>query len=167
MTLPNEPDAAPRRAAVYRLYDGEGVLLYIGSAYDPDHRCKGHRKQSWWPKVASRTEEWFEHRGAAYHEELSAIASEGSKHNAMGAPSYRTPDTEAVRERKRLAPVRQRLLDESWSVDVAARKASAAQGRSAAEAERAGMLAAIEFLAATGLFTASVKERRRRLAAEE
>lgn len=158
-------DEAPRRAAVYRLYDAAGVLLYIGSAYDPDHRCKEHRKRSWWPEVASRTEEWFDHRGTAYREELKAIGVEKSKYNQMGTPSYRTPDTEAVRRRKELGPLRQRLLEESWGVARAAREAARAEGASPADVERAGKLAEIEFLEDTGLFAGAVKERRRRLAA--
>lgn len=161
--------AALRRrdpAAVYRLYDADGVLLYIGSAYDPEERCKAHRGKAWWPEVARRSEEWFASRGGAYVAEMKAIASEGPKRNAMGSPSYRTPDTEAVRRRKQLAPLRQKLLEESWGVDTAARKAARANGASMYEATRAGELAAVEFLEATGLFAGSVKERRRRLAAE-
>lgn len=102
-----------RAAAVYRLYDADGALLYIGSAYDPEERCKAHRKLPWWPQVTRRAEEWFASRGKAYREEMKAIAVEGAKHNAMGTPSYSTPDTPAVRERKLLASLRQRLVEES------------------------------------------------------
>ncbi|MER8158139.1 hypothetical protein [Streptomyces sp. NPDC094472] len=150
---------------MYRLYDAAGTLLYIGSAYDPEARCKAHRNKPWWPEVARRAEEWFDFRGCAYKEEMKAIASEGPKHNAMGSPSYRTPDTEAVRRRKQLAPLRQKLLEESWGIGAAAWKAARASGASANEAERAKKLAEIEFLEATGLFAASVKapeEARRR-----
>lgn len=154
-------------AAVYRLWDAEGNLLYIGSAYDPDERCKEHQKMPWWPEVARRTEEWHSNRGAAYTEELKAIAVGRSKYNAMGTPGYRTPDTEAVRRRKQLAPLRQKLLEESWVVEASARKAAMASGAAVSAAERAGKVAVIEFLEATGIFAASVKERRRRLASEE
>ncbi|MFE2712260.1 GIY-YIG nuclease family protein [Streptomyces mirabilis] len=175
MTVPNlSPSAStlmPPRwhepAAVYRLWDADGNLLYIGSAYDPDQRCKEHRKKPWWPEVARRTEEWCSNRGSAYKVELEAIAVERSKYNAMGTPSYRTPDTEAVRRRKELAPLRQKLLEESWRVERAARRSARASGAPADDVERAGKLAGIEFLEDTGLFAASVKERRRRLAAEE
>ncbi|TXL84680.1 hypothetical protein [Streptomyces sp. IB2014 016-6] len=154
-----------RRAAVYRLYDASGVLLYIGSAYDPEERCKAHRSKPWWRQVSRRTDEWYVGRNTAYREELKAVAVEGSKHNSMGAPSYRTPSTEAVRRRKELAPLRQKLLEESREVDRAVRQECRDSGGLADEAELAGKLAAIEFLDATGLFTASVKERRKRLAA--
>jgi predicted GIY-YIG superfamily endonuclease len=165
VTVPNKPDRPPRRAAVYRLWDAEGTLLYIGSAYDPDHRCKEHSKKPWWPEVARRTEEWFAHRGTAYREELKAIRAEKSKYNRMGAPSYRTPDTEAVQRRKALGPLRQRLLEESWGVARAAREAARDQGASSEEAERTGKLAEIEFLENTGLFAGAVKRRREQLSA--
>ncbi|MFI8119116.1 hypothetical protein ACIF8Q_07370 [Streptomyces albidoflavus] len=158
MSVPND-----RPAAVYRLFAADGTLLYIGSSYDPDHRCKSHRRKPWWPEVHHRTEEWHPRRGAAYRAEMEAIAKERAKYNEMGSPSYRTPDTPAVRSRKLLASARQRLLEESWAVSESARKAHLAEGASGDEAERVGQLAAIDFLDATGLFAGSVKERRRRL----
>jgi hypothetical protein len=165
VTVPNDVSNATRQAAVYRLWDAEDNLLYIGSAYDPEQRCKEHRKKSWWPEVARRTEEWFGHRGTAYREELKAIGVEKSKYNQMGTPSYRTPDTEAVRQRRELGPLRQRLLEESWRVARAAERAASAEGALPESAARAGKLAEIEFLEATGLFAGAVKRRRERLSA--
>ncbi|MGY5033279.1 GIY-YIG nuclease family protein [Streptomyces sp. 900116325] len=46
-----------RRAAVYRLYDAADALLYVGSAYDPEERCKAHHDKPWWPKVTRRAEQ--------------------------------------------------------------------------------------------------------------
>jgi predicted GIY-YIG superfamily endonuclease len=154
-----------RPAAVYRLFTEDGTLLYIGSAYDPDHRCASHRKKVWWPQVARRTEEWHPSRGAAYSAEMAAIASEGAVHNEMGTPSYRTPDTEAIRERKRLASTRQRLISESWRVEAEVRHRERENGSGWTAADIAATRAGIDFLEATGLFKAAVKERRRRLAA--
>ncbi|QTU45624.1 hypothetical protein F3K20_12780 [Streptomyces scabiei] len=162
MTTSNETETS-RRAAVYRLYDAGGALLYIGSAYDPDERCKKHEKKPWWPKVASRTEEWFDHRLTAYKEELAAIAVEKSKYNVMGTPSYRTPQTEAIRRRTELAPLRQRLLTESDQLTLSTYSERRAAGESVSEARRAGALAAIAFLEETGLFKDAVKRRRERL----
>jgi hypothetical protein len=160
-------DQTRRRAAVYRLYASDGTLLYIGSAYVPEERCKAHRKALWWPQVTRRTEEWFESRGVAYRQEMKAIAVEGATHNAMGTPGYRTPNTPAVRERKLLASLRQRLVEESGQVELAVRRARLAEGVPRPEAERAGRLAAVDFLDDTGLFAGAVKVQRRRLAAEE
>jgi hypothetical protein len=149
---------------VYRLYAADGTLLYIGSAYDPDGRCAEHRRKPWWPEVTRRTEEWFGHRNKAYREELKAIGVENPRYNRMGTPSYRTPDTAAVRQRKELGPLRQRLLEESWQVAEAAESAARAEGAPRDSATRAGKLAEIEFLEATGLFAGAVKRRRERLA---
>lgn len=164
MTIPNETDRTTRRAAVYRLYDAAGTLLYIGSAYDPDHRCKSHRKQPWWPEVARRTDEWHPARGVAYVEELKAIAVERSKYNAMGAPGYTTPQTEAVRQRNALAKLREKLISEGYGVSGDVRAAAYEAGYSSEEAHRLAKEAEIQFLEHTGLFARSVKWRRQMIA---
>lgn len=147
-------------AAVYRLWDKGGNLLYIGSAYEPEQRCREHRKKPWWPEVSRRTDEWHSNRGAAYIVEMKAIGAELPKYNVMGSPGYETPQTEAIRRRNALASLRQRLLsaagDVSWDVEEAARAA----GYSGPAARRLGTLAEIEFLDSTDLFAASVKRRR-------
>lgn len=160
MTVPNQTSAAPRPAAVYRLYDSDGTLLYIGSAYDPEERCKRHRDKPWWPEVSRRTDEWHSHRGAAYGAEMTAIASEASKYNAMGATGYRTPQTEAVRRRNALASLRQKLVGQAGQVSLDVRAASREAGFSHEQSERMATLAQIEFLEWTGLFARSVKWRR-------
>lgn len=153
-----------RHAAVYRLYDAEGALLYIGSAYDPDERCKAHRSQPWWPQVARRTEEWHPARGKAYVEELKAIAVEGAKYNRMGAPGYTTPKTEAVLQRNALAKLRGKLISEGYGVSGDVRTAAYEAGYSPKEAHRLAKEAEIQFLEHTGLFAASVKWRRQMIA---
>lgn len=84
MTVPNET----RKAAVYRLYDAGGTLLYIGSSYDPDTRCEAHHRTPWWPQVARRADEWFENRWKAYSAETAAIWKEQPKHNLAGTRNY-------------------------------------------------------------------------------
>lgn len=156
--------ATGRRAAVYRLYDAAGTLLYIGSAYDPDERCKAHRSRPWWTQVARRTEEWHPHRGKAYVEELKAIAVEGAKHNRMGAPGYTTPQTAAVRQRNALAKLRGKLISEGYGVSNDVRTAAREAGYSSREAHRLAKEAEIQFLEHTGLFAGSVKWRRQMIA---
>lgn len=87
-----------RRAAVYRLYDAAGTLLYIGSAYDPEYRCKAHQKQPWWEQVARRTEEWLSARNLAYHAEMKAVGAERPKYNVMGSTAYREECRRMARE---------------------------------------------------------------------
>lgn len=87
MTVPNNvPDS--RKAAVYRLYGGDGTLLYIGSSYDPDKRCEAHHRTPWWPDVARRTDEWFASRWKAYSAETAAIWKEQPRHNVAGTRGY-------------------------------------------------------------------------------
>lgn len=133
-------------AAIYRLWDAEGNLLYIGSAFDPEARCKSHQKKPWWSEVASRTEEWFDHRGTAYREELKAIHVEKSKYNQMGTPGYRTPKTEAVLRRDERARRRARELSESVTAKLATERAIQSGGASRVEAIIAGLLVQIECL---------------------
>lgn len=150
---------AHRAASVYRLYDAEGTLLYIGSAYDPEHRCKSHSKQAWWPQVARRTEEPCESRGAAYSAEMAAIVAERPRYNAMG-PGYAQPVTPAVRQRNELASRRQKLVREAGQVRLNVSRALCNQGVRYEDAARAGEEAEIDFLEKTGLFAGAVKRRR-------
>jgi predicted GIY-YIG superfamily endonuclease len=86
VTVPNET-IETRRAAVYRLYDAAGTLLYIGSAYDPGDRWDEHRKKPWAAAVAERTERWYPDRSAAYAAETAAIKSEMPRHNITNNPA--------------------------------------------------------------------------------
>ncbi len=88
MTVPNETTEAPRPAAVYRLYDAEGALLYIGSSSNPKRRYRDHSRTSWWPCVARREEEWYPSRAAAYKAEDALIKSVSPKFNSVGTPSH-------------------------------------------------------------------------------
>lgn len=106
MSVQNEEQQARRRAAVYRLFAADGTLLYIGSAFDPDHRCKSHQKQSWWPEAVRRTDEWHPDRWAAYAEEAKAIVMEKPKLNVMGTQAYR----DECRRRAKEDPVRKACI---------------------------------------------------------
>lgn len=72
------------RAAVYRLFDASGALLYVGKADKPETRWADHERQAdWWPAVASKTVEWFESHDEALAAEREAIASEQPVHNKV------------------------------------------------------------------------------------
>lgn len=67
----------PGRTAVYRHFDADGVLLYIGIAKDPAQRSEQHGYHSrWWRFVADTTVTWFDTRDAALNEEREAIGRE-------------------------------------------------------------------------------------------
>lgn len=90
---------AGRKAAVYRLYDAEGALLYVGSAYSPEQRSKKHRDKDWWPRVARRTDEWYPSREAAYVAETEAIEEarpQGNKISGPGAVAMPAPKSGAA-----------------------------------------------------------------------
>lgn len=71
-------------AAVYRLYDAAGVLLYVGVAARPESRWKQHAlAKRWWPEVARRDVQWCADRQAALKAEAAAIREEGPLYNTV------------------------------------------------------------------------------------
>lgn len=75
-----------RRCSVYRLYDSQGVLLYVGIANDPGRRMSQHQAEKpWWPQVAHVDIEWHPARLVAERAEQAAIASENPLHNIQHA----------------------------------------------------------------------------------
>jgi predicted GIY-YIG superfamily endonuclease len=91
VALTQDPAASQegsRRAAVYRLYDAEGTLLYIGASYNPDRRCEEHMRKPWGSQIARRAEEWHPSREDAFAAERRAIWEEGPRHNRASTPEY-------------------------------------------------------------------------------
>lgn len=82
------------RTAVYRLYDKDGTLLYVGMSSNPEVRCGAHAiKQPWWPEVADRKDVWFENRIDACVGERRAIQGENPLHNKERYPLDFKPAT--------------------------------------------------------------------------
>jgi predicted GIY-YIG superfamily endonuclease len=72
------------RTALYRLYDADDRLLYVGVTRDVDRRLAAHRNDKpWWPQVARRSVEWFDERGDAAKAETQAIRSETPAYNIV------------------------------------------------------------------------------------
>jgi hypothetical protein len=84
----SEPRRPPvlRPTAVYRFFDRDGRLLYVGKALDPMSRQKGHEKRAWWPDVdqGRTTHEWFESERAALDAEDIVIRDEDPMYNRVG-----------------------------------------------------------------------------------
>lgn len=77
------------RTALYRLFNAEGVLLYIGISSQPEVRRKQHVAQQPWGHLISRQEvEWRDDRPTAERAEEAAIASESPLYNRDGNRSY-------------------------------------------------------------------------------
>lgn len=74
-------DMVNRRTCVYRCYDEDEVLLYIGLSMNLDGRLSKHRSAGWWPEVVEVTVAWYEGREAAKAAEKRAIATENPVHN--------------------------------------------------------------------------------------
>lgn len=81
---PIEPAQVP--TALYRHYDSDGVLLYVGITKDTEHRFKSHAAYAIWPQFAARhTGEWFGDRADAFAAEKAAIQEERPLFNKAGA----------------------------------------------------------------------------------
>ncbi|MET9676446.1 GIY-YIG nuclease family protein [Streptomyces sp. NPDC006482] len=74
-------------AAVYRLYDADGALLYIGMTRNEASRWKDHRKEMlWWPEVTDKHLTWYDTRWQAWDAERLAIRTEGPRYNKSSWP---------------------------------------------------------------------------------
>lgn len=63
---------------VYRFYDAEPLLLYVGISNSPTSRFKSHsRKAPWWPDIARVRIVWCSSRKQALREEARVIRTEG------------------------------------------------------------------------------------------
>jgi hypothetical protein len=72
-------------SAVYRIFNTEGELLYVGCTRSMPQRWRGHaRTQPWWHEVALWTNQWFATRRQALDEENRAIAVESPRYNIVG-----------------------------------------------------------------------------------
>ncbi|MFD3520457.1 GntR family transcriptional regulator [Streptomyces sp. NPDC058653] len=76
----DQPSAEP--TALYRLYDADGNLLYVGITNNPKVRFGNHgRSKPWWPEVELKQIVWLDSLQEAEEAERLAIASEGPRHN--------------------------------------------------------------------------------------
>ncbi|MFJ7999002.1 GntR family transcriptional regulator [Streptomyces sp. NPDC096310] len=76
-------DANPgERTALYRLYDADDRLLYVGISRTPEDRWKRHDLfKWWWPKVARKTATWLPNWADALKAEAAAIREEKPRFN--------------------------------------------------------------------------------------
>lgn len=62
------------RTALYRHYDDEGQLLYVGISENVESRTRMHvRRAPWFELVKTSTIAWFDTRGDALSAERAAI----------------------------------------------------------------------------------------------
>lgn len=71
--------------AVYRFYDSENNLLYVGMTHDLDERWATHERiQPWWLDVVRREFTWYDTRAAAEEVETTAAAVEKPRYHRIG-----------------------------------------------------------------------------------
>jgi predicted GIY-YIG superfamily endonuclease len=73
--------------ALYRLFDADGELLYVGISGNPSQRLKRHEwLQPWWFQVDSHTLDWKDSRQEAAEAERLAIRAELPRWNREHMP---------------------------------------------------------------------------------
>jgi hypothetical protein len=80
------------RTALYRHFDADGRLLYVGISMRPFQRLYNHDRSHWSQDIATVRIEWFYSRKEALQAELRAITTENPAHNLAGLkPPKKTP----------------------------------------------------------------------------
>lgn len=109
-----------RRAALYRLFDSEGRLLYVGVAFNPETRWKDHAKDKpWWNDVKRKAVVWCTTRTDALADEAEAIRTERPLYNvkdsnvsrSTGPRPHAAPRVKPRGWKDRVV----RVSDEDWS----------------------------------------------------
>lgn len=81
------------KTSLYRHYDADGVLLYVGISLNHLARLGGHKSSSHWFWDITRVDiEHFETRGIAEAAEMLAIREEKPLHNKMRGRGYGLSD---------------------------------------------------------------------------
>lgn len=94
-----DSDATPpkgwaRPTGLYRFFDAQGSLLYVGITSRLRIRMTEHARdyaETWWPLVASRSVEWHQTRSEAGRAERTAITTERPPYNVLHTPRHRVP----------------------------------------------------------------------------
>lgn len=86
------------RTALYRIYDSDGLLLYIGISKDFGSRWKQEAKEfPWWAEMQRMTVDWISSRAQAEMAEEAAIRAEKPKYNKRHvSPGPRAAEREEV-----------------------------------------------------------------------
>ncbi|MYS74483.1 GIY-YIG nuclease family protein [Streptomyces sp. SID5926] len=107
--MPLDPN---RATAVYRFFDRQGRLMYVGIAYDPAERWKHHAaKTRWWKDTADNTIEWYDTRAEAERAEKVALRYEKPIYNKAGSV---TPYQGPTGKRGMKIPRKLRFDDDIW-----------------------------------------------------
>jgi len=87
-------ERAETRHYVYRLFDADARLIYIGCTYNVESRLKSHRHVMWWAPQIARIKITVHPTKAAAHEvERAAITAEKPRWNVNGKWAARSTFT--------------------------------------------------------------------------
>lgn len=76
----------PSECAVYRFFDRDGALLYVGIAWNPGRRWERHKRESpWFGKARSARVDVYSSEKEALTAERFAIRDEKPLHNKRSA----------------------------------------------------------------------------------
>lgn len=88
---------------LYRMYDGDDHLLYVGITLDVAHRFADHRQgKTWWADVATIRLEHFGTRADLEAAEVAAIVAERPVHNVQR--EFRSADARESTRRQKALP---------------------------------------------------------------
>ena len=73
------------RCDLYRIFNADGDLLYIGISFDALTRLAQHRGKSWFPEHPKVVVQTFDTEAEAKAAERTAIKTEHPKHNIVHA----------------------------------------------------------------------------------
>lgn len=110
---------AKTKTDLYRHFDKEGNLLYVGISLSAMGRLVSHKRDAnWFDDIASVTIEKFKTRSAAEKAERKAIQNEIPKHNTMRykVPKKKKRKAAKIRAIKSIEPIvsRKEKLDAFW-----------------------------------------------------
>lgn len=71
------------KTALYRHFDENGVLLYIGISCNPFERTSSHERSAWFYEIASITIKYFSTRSLALKAEKDSIKNENPRYNSQ------------------------------------------------------------------------------------
>lgn len=92
------------RVALYRLFNENGRLLYVGITNNPSVRFVHHKmEKTWWTDVARREIEWFASRDDALKAEVRAIHQESPLWNVSKSLTRKQAKRTSWRTRMRPA----------------------------------------------------------------
>lgn len=109
------------RTEIYRLYDAEDRLLYVGISFSAHFRLMQHVSKRWWADVVRKDVRSHRTRVAALRAEARAIRTERPIYNVKGRPPL-TDDEWAYRLRRGRAALDRARAD----YDAVLRRAGAA-----------------------------------------